>query len=94
MSLAVGKGRDGISWRIEWPCEHPRGLFKVPYGGLSPRTVIPALAGIQQIVVFEMFWIPARRRRIFDFRRNDGLTLKKPWNILTVLANRIYILIQ
>ncbi|MDE2787058.1 MAG: hypothetical protein OXL37_10390 [Chloroflexota bacterium] len=36
-----------------------QGLFKVPDGGLSPRTVIPAEAGIQQVAGFGMFWIPA-----------------------------------
>jgi hypothetical protein len=47
----------------------PQGLFKVPYGGLSPRSVIPALAGIQQIVVFEIFWIPAFARMTDYFEK-------------------------
>ncbi len=36
-----------------------QGLFKVPDGGLSPRTVIPAETGIREAVVFGMLWIPA-----------------------------------
>ncbi|MDE2786821.1 MAG: hypothetical protein OXL37_09175 [Chloroflexota bacterium] len=36
-----------------------QGLFKVPDGGLSPRTAIPAKAGIQNIPNTTTFWIPA-----------------------------------
>jgi len=37
-----------------------QGLSKVPDGGLSPRTVIPAKAGIQNIPNTTTFWIPAQ----------------------------------
>ena len=37
----------------------PQGLFKVLVGGLSPRTVNPAKAGIQNIPITTTSWIPA-----------------------------------
>ncbi len=36
-----------------------QGLFKVPDASPLPRTVIPAKAGIQEVFVFRMLWIPA-----------------------------------